>query len=190
MRIITGTAKGYQLKTPKGMNTRPTSDRVKESLFSILGNEVIDVRVLDVFAGTGGLGLEALSRGAAEAVFIDKSTADIIEYNVEHCRMTDKSQVLKGDVFAMLQRLEAQGRQFDLVFCDPPYHLGLWEKALTVLTQGKLLVDKALLVVECGGDENEVPDLPQLHLLRNQRYGATTQINIFEYRKHEQGSDS
>lgn len=182
MRIITGIAKGRQLKTPKGMNTRPTSDRVKESLFSILGDEVTGVRVLDIFAGTGGLGLEALSRGAESAVFVDKSTADIVEDNVQHCRLADRAEVVKGDVFTVLQRLEARGRQFDLVFCDPPYHLGLWERAMTVLAEGKLLAKGALLVVECGGDENELPDLPQLRLLRNQRYGATTQINIFEYR--------
>lgn len=189
MRIITGTAKGCQLKTPKGMNTRPTSDRVKESLFSILGNEVVGVRVLDIFAGTGGLGLEALSRGAASAIFVDKVTSDIIEDNVRRCRLEDRAQVMKGDVFAVLQRLEARGSQFDLVFCDPPYHMGLWEKAMTLLAEGTLLADKALLVVESGGDENELPELPQLKLLRNQRYGATTQINIFEYEKNDAGQE-
>lgn len=187
MRIITGIAKGCQLKTPKGMSTRPTSDRVKESLFSILGNEVLDVRVLDLFAGTGSLGLEALSRGAESAVFVDKATSDIISDNVRHCHLEDRSEVLKGDVFAIMQRLAGRGKQFDLVFCDPPYHVGLWQKAMMVLADGALLADRALLIVESGGDENDIPELPQFKLLKNQRYGKTTQINIFEYMPIEGG---
>ena len=180
MRIITGKAKGCQLKTPKGMSTRPTSDRVKESLFSILGNEVEDVNVLDVFAGTGGLGLEALSRGAKSAVFVDKSTADIIKDNLRHCHLEEQGEVMKGDVFTAMQRLAGQGRSFELVFCDPPYHLGLWQRIMTYLAKSSLLSTGGLLVVECGGDENEVLDLPQFKLLRNQKYGHTTQINIYE----------
>lgn len=183
MRIITGKAKGAQLKTPKGMSTRPTSDRVKESLFSILGNEVLDVDILDVFAGTGSLGLEALSRGANSAVFVDKATADIIRDNAVHCHLNEQSEVIKGDVFGAMQRLAGQGRKFQLVFCDPPYHLGLWQRAMTELAKGEILTDGALIVIECGGDENDVPELPNLKLLRNQRYGATTQINIYEYRE-------
>ena len=109
MRIITGTAKGCKLKTPAGMSTRPTSDRMKESLFSILGEDVLENRVLDIFAGTGGLGLEALSRGAASAVFIDKATADIIAFNAQHTNLADKCRILAGDVFVHLQRLEQQG---------------------------------------------------------------------------------
>ena len=110
MRIITGTAKGCKLKTPAGMSTRPTSDRMKESLFSILGEDVLENRVLDIFAGTGGLGLEALSRGAASAVFIDKATADIIAFNAQHTNLADKCRILAGDVFVHLQRLEQQGQ--------------------------------------------------------------------------------
>ena len=182
MRIITGLAKGCKLKTPRGMATRPTSDRVKESLFSILGNEVWGKTILDIFAGTGGLGLEALSRGAKYAAFVDKATADIIRFNAEHTHLADKADVFKGDVFAVMDRLAAQGNKVDMVFCDPPYHLGLWERALTKLDKGDLLNEAALVIVEQGGDENELPDLTHLKLLRNQRYGKTTQINIFEYK--------
>lgn len=183
MRIITGSARGAKLKTPKGMATRPTSDRVKESLFSILGNEVLGKRILDIFAGTGGLGLEALSRGAERACFIDKATVDIIKFNAEHTHLADKSEIYKGDVFSLMDRLMVQGKQFDLVFCDPPYHLGLWEKALLQLDKGRLLAPDALVIVEQGGDENALPELNHLKLLRNQTYGKTTQINIFEYRQ-------
>ena len=180
MRIITGTAKGCNLKTPKGMSTRPTSDRVKESLFSILGGEVEGTRVLDIFAGTGALGLEALSRGAREAVFIDKATDKLIRENSQHCRLSDRAEILKGDVFAQLNRLSVQGRRFDLVFCDPPYHEGLWQKAISWLDDNELLAPRALVVLERGGENEPMPELKRLKLLKNQRYGNTTQIDFLE----------
>ena len=180
MRIITGTAKGCNLKTPKGMSTRPTSDRVKESLFSILGGEVEGTRVLDIFAGTGALGLEALSRGARAAVFIDKATDKLIRENSQHCRLSDRAEILKGDVFAQLNRLSVQGRRFDLVFCDPPYHEGLWQKAISWLDDNELLAPRALVVLERGGENEPLPELKRLKLLKNQRYGNTTQIDFLE----------
>ena len=134
MRIITGSARGCRLKTPQGQETtRPTADRVKESVFNILGSMVQDRRVLDLFAGTGNLGLEALSRGAAAAVFADRTTADLIRENARRTRLEDRVQVLSGDVFAILRRLEAQGERFSLIFCDPPYHKGLWQQALAAI---------------------------------------------------------
>lgn len=185
MRIITGTAKGCHLKTPGGMSTRPTSDRVKESLFSILGREVLGKKVLDIFAGTGALGLEALSRGAEHCVFIDKATADIIRFNSEYTKLADKSEVVRGDAFTGLNRQKFMGRKFDLVFCDPPYHMGLWEKTLQLLDAGSILMDKALVVVECGGDENQLPELKHFRMLKNQRYGKITQIFFLEYSTEE-----
>lgn len=179
MRIITGSAKGCNLKTPKGMSTRPTSDRIKESLFSILGSDVPGSRVLDIFAGTGSLGLEALSRGAVSGIFIDKATADIISFNAEHTRMADRCEILKGDVFAHLQRLASRGQQFDLIFCDPPYHLGLSHKALSVLDESVVVAPDALVIVEHGGDENDLPETKRLKLLKNQHYGKTTQLSFY-----------
>lgn len=178
MRIITGTAKGCNLKTPKGMNTRPTSDRVKESLFSILGSDACG-RVLDVFAGTGALGLEALSRGADSCVFIDRETADIISFNAEHTRLADRCRVLKGDVFALLHRLAGEGKQFDLVFCDPPYHQGLAHRVLEYLDKGRLLAPDAIVVMEYGGDEEALPPVARLRLVREQCYGRTTRIGFY-----------
>ena len=169
MRIITGLAKGCNLKTPKGMSTRPTSDRVKESLFSILGSDACG-RVLDIFAGTGGLGLEALSRGADSCTFIDKATTEIIADNAKHTRLADKCQILKGDVFAQL---------FDLVFCDPPYHQGLAHRALEQLENSQLLAPDAIVVMEYGGDEPELPATTRLQMVKNQQYGKTTQINFY-----------
>ena len=121
MRIITGSARGCRLKTPKGQATRPTSDRIKESLFNILGSKVYGRKVLDIFAGTGNLGLEALSRGAASACFVDQATAALIRENAVHTRLKDRATVHGGDVFAQLTRFEQGGASFDLIFCDPPY---------------------------------------------------------------------
>ncbi len=178
MRIITGSAKGCNLKTPKGMSTRPTSDRVKESLFSILGSDACG-RVLDIFAGTGGLGLEALSRGADSCIFVDKATTDIISDNARHTRLADKCQILKGDVFAQLRRLESTGSQFDLIFCDPPYHRGLAHRALEQLDNSQILAPDAIVIIEYGGDEAELPATNRLQLVKKQVYGKTTQISFY-----------
>ena len=97
MRIITGKARGARLKAPKGLLTRPTSDRIKESLFNILGARVVGRRVLDLFAGTGGLGLEALSRGAASAVFVDRATENILKENAEHAHLAEDARILRAD---------------------------------------------------------------------------------------------
>ena len=180
MRIITGRARGARLKTPKGLLTRPTSDRVKESLFSILGGRVVGRRVLDLFAGTGSLGLEALSRGAASAVFVDRATEHVLRENAEHTRLNETARILRGDVFSALSRLAAESAVFDLVFCDPPYHKGLWERALTALDASPVLSEGALVIVESGEDEKDIPSLSRLSLVREERYGHTTRVRIFE----------
>lgn len=180
MRIIAGAARGARLKTPKGLLTRPTSDRVKESLFSILGARVVGRRVLDLFAGTGSLGLESLSRGAASAVLVDRVTADVIKDNAEHTHLAALARVIRSDVFGAIARLSSEGETFDLVFCDPPYHKGLWERALTVLDTSPLLSENALVVVECGEDERTLPSLMHLSQVREERYGHTTRIRFFE----------
>ncbi len=122
MRIIAGTAKGITLFSPNGMSTRPMLDRVKEALFNILGDTVIERQVLDLFAGTGALGLEALSRGAQMAYFIEKSkeTYAVLQRNIEKCKMHEKSQVIQHDAFHIIPRLH--GQCFDILFFDPPYH--------------------------------------------------------------------
>ena len=181
MRIITGLARGCKLKTPKGRETRPTADRIKESLFNILGGAVSDTLVLDIFAGTGNLGLEALSRGAAQAVFVDQSleSVQLIKDNAMHTRLAAKAEIMKSDVFAALQRLERSGREFSLVFCDPPYNKELCQRALRFLDRAALLTDGALLIVEHAREDVLPNDWESLELVRNQTYGATTQISIF-----------
>lgn len=180
MRIITGRARGVRLKAPKGLSTRPTSDRVKESLFNILGARVANRRVLDLFAGTGSLGLEAISRGAAGAVLVDRATGDVLQDNAEHAKLSDLARIVRGDVFTALTRLAADGETFDLVFCDPPYGKGLWERALTALDGSPLLSEGALVIVESGEDERTIPALSRLSLVREERYGHTTRLRFFE----------
>ena len=185
MRIITGSARGCRLKTPQGQETtRPTADRVKEAVFNILGSMVQDRRVLDLFAGTGNLGLEALSRGAAAAVFADRTTADLIRENARRTRLEDRVQVLSGDVFAILRRLEAQGERFSLIFCDPPYHKGLWQQALAAIDAGNLLAEDGILIVEHGADEDILPALTHLERREHRRYGHTTQVSFFQWRDY------
>lgn len=185
MRIITGAARGSRLKAPKGQDTRPTADRVKESLFNILGQKVLDRKVLDLFAGTGNLGLEALSRGASHGVLVDCATAGLLRENAALTHLQDKAAIRGGDVFAELGRFAASGETFGLIFCDPPYHKGLWEKALAVIDQSAgILAEHGILVIEHGADENEIPPLAQLERVMNRRYGHTTQLSFFQWRSY------
>lgn len=175
MRIITGRAKGLRLKTPAGLNTRPTSDRVKESLFSILSG-LIDFSgtcaVLDIFAGTGALGLEAISRGASSATFIDTATTEIIRENAARTKF-ESCIVLRGDFAKVLARLK--GRKYDLIFIDPPYAKGLAQAALKII--GELELASGLIIIEQGAGEGlEIP--PSFELIRAVTYGHTTAIKI------------
>lgn len=189
MRIITGSAKGTRLKAPRGLDTRPTTDRVKESIFNILGNAVDQAVVLDLYAGTGGLGLEALSRGATRAVFVDQSLASIavIKDNIECTRMTAKAEIIKGDVVKTLERLTEKQALFDIVFCDPPYNKGYVTKVLQKLDSGTLLNQQSILIIEHSRHEtlNDIP-WKKLILKRNERYGETV-VSFFIY--HSQQSN-
>ena len=129
MRVITGIARGRRLKEPNGMETRPTTDRVKEGIFSSIQFEVEGRKVLDLFGGTGQMGIEALSRGAAHCTFVDlqKQAVAIIRENVNSTGFADQSTVIQGDALAYLSRCR---EKFDLIFLDPPYESGLLEKAM------------------------------------------------------------
>jgi len=156
MRIISGICRGRKLNTLEGDNTRPTADRVKESVFNILGTSVIDRNVLDLFAGSGNLGLEALSRGAFSCVFVDssKDAMRVIEKNIEACRFQEKSKTYLTEFRSAISRFHKG--QFDLVFLDPPYHKGMGLEALKLLSD--VVSDEAIVVLETDGDE-EVSDV-------------------------------
>ena len=175
MRIITGLAKGIRLKAPKGMDTRPTADRVKESMFNILGGIVDDAKVLDLFGGTGNLGLEALSRGANKAIFIDQNQNSItaIKENINLTKMIKKAIVYKMDSLVALSRLARGHYKFNLVFCDPPYNKGLVEKSLLKLVENDILEDEAIIVVEHSKHEFIPNELLNYEVRRSEKYGET-----------------
>lgn len=153
MRIIAGTARSLPLKTIEGLDTRPTTDKIKETLFNILQADVPGSYFLDLFAGSGQIGLEALSRGAAYAVFIEnnRKAAKCIEDNIAFTKFTKESKLLTTDVLNGLLMLEGKYR-FDLIFMDPPYRQNLEADALRFLASSSLLKPETLLVVEAADD--------------------------------------
>lgn len=154
MRIIAGKARGHQLLAPKGSHTRPTPDRVREALFSILADAVHDAQVLDLYAGTGALGLEALSRGAAHAIFVEnnRNTAALITRNATRISTSGiaatAAQVICLDVQRALVQLGQRDTAFDLIFLDPPYPANAWHDCLAALSRNNLLTPHALVVCE------------------------------------------
>lgn len=188
VRIIAGTAKGIRLKTPKGMNTRPTADRVKESVFGILAADVVDAEVLDLFAGTGNLGLEALSRGAASATLVDKNIQSV-KIMMENAILTDLSRaavICREEVLAALRRLQAAGKSFDLIFCDPPYNLGLAPKVLASLDESELLREGGIFVLEHSRHEKLPEGLKRIVAYRSEFYGET----VVSFFIKQEGSNS
>ncbi len=175
MRVISGTSKGRKLSTPKRSSLRPTSDRVKESLFDILGTKVEAKIVLDLFAGTGNLGIEALSRAAKKAVFVEKNreAVRLVEKNLSLCKMQDRSEVLLKGADDAISSLKRRRESFDLIFMDPPYEKGLVERTLNQLAQARIFHEDSLLVVEHHHRE-PLPHLSvQWRLVRQRRIGDT-----------------
>ena len=175
MRIITGSAKGAKLKAPQGLDTRPTADRVKESVFNILGDIVVDANVLDLFAGTGNLGLEALSRGAKRAVFIDQGSESIsiIKENANHTKLVEQTEIYRNDVLRALDKFVQTGRSFDLLFCDPPYKKGFVQAVLEKLDNNSIMAPNGIVVIEHSRHEPIIDEWKNLQLRRTERYGAT-----------------
>ncbi len=179
MRIVAGKFRGRRLRSPKGRSIRPTTDRVREAVFSIIGSRARDCRVLDLFAGSGALGLEALSRGAGKAVFIDSGIEAIrlIRENISLCGASDTAEAIHGSVEQAIRRLAHRGETFHLIFMDPPY--------------GKGCVDDTLAVVDCVAAEevlivaeHHLKDVVPSHVgfwrkTDERRYGDTV-ISFFE----------
>ena len=147
MRVITGKARGVQLKTPDGMQTRPTTDRVKEALFSIINFDLPGAQVLDLFGGTGQLGIEALSRGAKSAVFVDQSeqACKLIRENLKRTKLESDGRVIRADYLDYLKRCK---ETFDIVFLDPPYAEVFLENSLKRITEIDILRSGGIIVAE------------------------------------------
>jgi len=150
VRVITGTAKGRILRTVKGRDVRPTADRVKESLFNVLGPRVVGARFLDLFAGSGSVGIEALSRGAASCTFVDivPGHLKVVEANLAATGLADRAELMRRDARAVLSELARQGRQYDLIFVDPPYGQNLIPPVLEGIVRERLLAEGGWVMCE------------------------------------------
>ena len=181
MRVISGRARGSRLKKVPGDTTRPIMDRVKESLFNILGNEVLAARWLDLFAGTGQVGIEALSRGASEVVFVDKVRPAIktIQGNLKHTRLQDGAKVVQADAFDYLNR--GGYDPFDLMYVAPPQYVRLWVDVMLVVDKRPLtyLHPDGQIVVQIDPKEYEELPLKNLSLYKERTYG-NTQLLFYE----------
>ena len=189
MRITGGAVSGRRLVSIKELNVRPTSDRVRSSIFNMLGQVLTDLSILDLFAGTGSLGIEALSRGAKRAIFIDKSrrVLDILEKNLIICNYESQGRVIRKNLPNGLSSMRSMGfSQFDLVFIDPPYKKGYIEPTILKLLQYNLLSCKGILVVESSKEDDYflVDNIQNLKLTRRRSYGSTS-IGIYYYYEKE-----
>lgn len=184
MRIITGRARGLKLTTPKNWDVRPTADRVKESVFNIIGSKIIGAQVLDLFAGTGNLGLESWSRGAEKIVFTDtsKESLRLVESNIAKCRAQDDTETIWGDACQLIGRLHKKGMRFDFVFADPPYNKGLVQKVIAALAESPLLNDGGYLIAEHSAHDELGTLPPQFELVRCETYGET-KISFIRFAK-------
>ncbi len=174
LRVISGSAKGRRLKTVPGESTRPITDRVKEALFNIIGGDVVDSTWWDLFAGTGAVGIEALSRGAAFVRFSDRSRAaiEVIHWNLAHCQLEKHAEVRRGDAFAMLT--VPPDRRFDYIYIAPPQYHELWSKALHALdAHPAWLGEDAWVIAQIHPREYQPLSLTHLSQFDERRYGNT-----------------
>ena len=177
MRVITGKARGITLKTPDGMATRPTSDRVKEAMFSVIQFDVPNTRVLDLFAGTGQLGIEALSRDAKSAVFLDQreDAVQLIRENLKRTGLENYGSVMKGDYAVFLQKCK---EKFDLIFLDPPYAENFLENSLKLITEIDILQSGGIIVTERPAGKDLLFEIPGYSRSKDYKYSSTV-ITIF-----------
>ncbi|HJS20865.1 MAG TPA: 16S rRNA (guanine(966)-N(2))-methyltransferase RsmD [Anaerolineales bacterium] len=185
LRVIAGKAKGRKLRSVPGDTTRPVTDRVKEALFNILAGDVVDSRWWDVFAGTGAIGIEALSRGAATARFTDLNRAPIetIRFNVEHCDFIRQSEIRRGDAFTLLSK--GADAQFEYIYIAPPQYEEMWEKALELLDEDtNWLSDDGWVIVQIDPREYKELALENLEEVEQRKYGST-QLIFYERRPQE-----
>jgi len=180
MRVIAGRARGFKLRAVPGDSTRPITDRAKESLFSILGDWVVGARVLDLFGGTGAVGIESLSRDALFVQFVDHNRQAVatIQANLAHCKLAESAHVRQGDSFAFLESY--QGDPFDIIFIAPPQYHDLWLRALR-LVDGRpdLLSEDGIAIVQIDPHEDQPASLQHLKEYDRRRYGSV-QLLFYE----------
>ncbi|MDO8885343.1 16S rRNA (guanine(966)-N(2))-methyltransferase RsmD [Candidatus Oleimmundimicrobium sp.] len=175
MRVISGSTKGHKLITPKGLGTRPTSDRVKEALFNIISDKVVGARVLDLYAGSGALGIEALSRGAQKAVFVDSSAkaVEAICENLNKTFLSKKAVALKMTTQSFLKNFSSEKEQFELIFLDPPYKIesGMLNSIFKELVLKDVLSENGLIILEHSSKRIPEQTEEKLGLKFTRKYG-------------------
>lgn len=184
MRVISGTRRGRTLKGPGRLPIRPTADRVREALFNVLRERTPGSRVLDLFAGTGAIGIEALSRGAQAATFVEQSGAArrILGVNLERCGFLEAGHVIASEVMACLDGWPRGGVPFDLVVADPPYTFQDWEPLLSLIGRGAMMAPQAIVVLEHAAKTSLPEKVGSLIRFRSHRYGDTA---LSFYREHD-----
>lgn len=182
MRVIAGSARRIPLKTPEGLDTRPTQDRIKETLFNMLQYDLADCVFLDLFAGSGAIGIEALSRGAAQAVFVEKDerAVQVIRENLKATRLEDRAIIMHCDAVSALHRLEGK-RRFDFIFMDPPYDHELEKQVLQSLTESSLIDKESTVIIEASL-ETSFDYLESLGFIMEKNKKYKTNRHVFVYR--------
>jgi len=184
LRIIAGELKGRKLHSIDTKLIRPTSDMVREALFSILGNMVVDSRFLDLFAGSGGVGIEAFSRGAKEVVFVDSASESIrvLKKNLELTKIINETEVIHSDYSIAIDRLSSQGREFDIVYIDPPYKMGIEIEAAKKIQDKKILAKDGIIIIEHEA-KNLMPDTIEfLEKIKERKYG-NVRLSLYGIKK-------
>lgn len=175
MRIISGKARGKKLKPPESDHIRPTLDRVKENLYNMIGFAVRDAVVLDLFSGTGGIGIEALSRGAEKVYFVDnnKASYELTKYNVINANLQENAVIICQEAENALIQFEKQGLKFDIIFLDPPYNKGIVQKILQQLEKYNIMQDEGLVIVETDREEETPERLGKFFKQKEKSYSST-----------------
>ncbi|PKM76210.1 MAG: 16S rRNA (guanine(966)-N(2))-methyltransferase RsmD [Firmicutes bacterium HGW-Firmicutes-15] len=186
LRIISGLAKGKRLKAPAGLNTRPITDMIKEALFNVLGNRVMESKFLDLFAGSGSVGIEALSRGAKKVVFVDSSgeAIKVIKENLANCGLESDYEVYRSDVFKALGLLHRQVSRFELIYIDPPFtNERIFNEVMGALGNVDILESDGIVVIRTPRKKDILPTFNQLQRDRVSNYGES---NLNYYSIHEE----
>ena len=182
MRVISGTARGKKLNTLSGINTRPTLDRVKEAVFSIIQFELEDKDILDLFSGSGALAIEALSRGAKHAVLCDNSyeAIRIIKQNIKETKLEDKSDIINKDYVEALKKLSKQNKKFDIIFLDPPYKSDFAIKAIKYIFDNDMITEDGTIIFETDdkNKEQEILKYNEMRICDIRKYGSVYVIFI------------
>lgn len=180
MRVIAGEAKGMRLKSPSGLNIRPTADRVKEALFSMLGPGLVDAVFVDLYAGSGAIGIEAISRGADSCIFVDKNKKSIslIKENLTITKFENRSRVICADINKAIKQFEGEGIKANIIFLDPPYNIVNLQLVVKSILNSSIIKENGMVIVE--HDRNNIKWADSLAVTKQKKYGDTY-LSFFAY---------